>query len=172
MEQETTDHLLAEWCWLRALHLDTEDHQDLSTFRLSTWCACPKSLPPIIDLNIAKPPIAFEEGPPMKRILWYPMQVVVLPVIDLVPPSHEDAPPPPPLSSGDDYSRRAHRRRRRDSLSSGPPTWEASETPSNGNMPRVLVHTRLGTCPVEVDHVERVNTVGAANQLVASLKVK
>ncbi|CAN6272551.1 unnamed protein product [Urochloa humidicola] len=38
-ELETAEHLLDEWCCIKALHEDTVDRKDYSNFRLSTWCA-------------------------------------------------------------------------------------------------------------------------------------
>lgn len=151
-ELETAEHLLDEWCWVRELLPDTGQQRDYSVFRLLAWCSEPEHIPAAIDLVIVEPPTMFEENPPVKRGLEYPIEIAVAPAPVAEPPQAGQGPPPPPPTDKDEDSGR--RRRRRDSRS--PPAPSRSPrggSPIRGKAPRLSVHARLGPKSMVEGHV-------------------
>lgn len=112
-ELDTAEHLLDEWCWVRALHPDTIHRRDYSTFRLSTWCSNPAMIPAAMDLVVVEPPVPVEEAPPLKRGLSYEVHIAVRP--DEVQTLDVGAPPAPPPTGHDGRRRRRRRSRSPDS---------------------------------------------------------
>ena len=104
-ELETAEHLLDEWCWISALHPDTIDRRDYSTFRLSAWCLQPEKIPAAMELVVVEPPAPIVEDPPLKRALSYDVVITVAPVARRV--LGMGAPPaPPPTGHGEGHRRR------------------------------------------------------------------
>jgi hypothetical protein len=125
-ELETAEHLLDEWCWVRALHSDTVQRRDYSSFQLTAWCSCPERIPAAMDLVVVEPPVPVVEAPPVKRALSYEISITVVPG---QLPVVEAPPPPPPACEGGSGGRR---RRRRDSSSS---SSSRRDSPSRGAAP-------------------------------------
>ncbi|CAO2152189.1 unnamed protein product [Urochloa humidicola] len=133
-ELETAEHLLDDWCWVRALHPDTLERKDYSSFRLSAWCSCPDEVPEAMDLIVVEPPAPVEEHPPVKRALSYSVNIAVEPY--LVRPSGPDAPP-----ATHQNAHGGRRRRRRDSRSPDVASRSSTEEfPSRDDAPRSLNH--------------------------------
>jgi len=129
---ETAEHLLDEWCWVHALHPDTVQRRDYSSFRLSAWCSSPERIPAAMDLVVVEPPAPVVEVPPVKRALSYAVSITVVPGDGRLP--EEEAPPAPPPACGG-----GRRRRRRDSSSSSSSLQSpAKDSPSRGVAPRSL----------------------------------
>ncbi|GJN12792.1 hypothetical protein PR202_ga31104 [Eleusine coracana subsp. coracana] len=76
-ELETAEHLLDEWCWVRALHPSTVNCQDCSSFKLSAWCSAPEHILPEMNLAIVEPSAMCEEGERAKRALEYSIKIKV-----------------------------------------------------------------------------------------------
>lgn len=129
-ELETAEHLLDEWCWVRALAPDTLDRRDYSAFRLSAWCSSPGLIPPATDLVLVEPPTPVEEDLPMKRALSYTVKITVL----LGDGRSLGGKAPPPTDSN-----RGTRHRWRDSWSQGSSAGSSEGwTSSREAAPRVL----------------------------------
>jgi len=125
-ELDTAEHLLDEWCWVRALHPDTVDRRDYSTFRLSAWCSHPEEIPAAMDLVVVEPPAPVAEAPPVKRALSYDVQITMVPEVGRS--AGAGAPPaPPPDGHGGGH------RRRRDSRSTG----ASPRSSGDGSLPEV-----------------------------------
>lgn len=103
-ELETAEHLLDEWCWISALHPDTIDRRDYSTFRLSAWCLQPEKIPAAMELVVVEPPAPIVEDPPLKHVLSYDVVITVAPVAGRV--SGVGAPPAPPSAEHGEGRRR------------------------------------------------------------------
>ncbi|CAN6201486.1 unnamed protein product [Urochloa humidicola] len=126
-ELETAEHLLDEWCWVRALRPDTLDRLDYSSFRVSAWCSNPEGIPASMELVVVEPPAPVAESPPVRRALAYTVQISVEPgdIREVVAGL-----PPAPLAGHD-------RRRRRGSRSPGTSPCSSSEgSPNRGGSPR------------------------------------
>lgn len=98
-ELETAEHLLDEWCWVRALHPSTVNRQDYSSFKLSAWCSTPEHIPAEKALAIVEPSTMSEEGEEAKQALEYSIKIKVADASRV--PVGGLSPPPPP----DDHDR-------------------------------------------------------------------